>query len=220
MLEKELARVFVILFGILALLVAGEIMWRLKIFSAEYTRKFVHITAGVLISIWPWLVPFWVIQVMALLMIVVIYVSRGLKIFKGVHCVERKSYGEYAYAVGVLLAATFFQEQKVFASAVLVMAVGDGLAAVIGKKFGKRVYRVFGHKKTLEGSVAFYFICVLCFSLLLTIDQQFFAQTMRQTLLIAFGSALLMMTEAAGVYGLDNLGLTILSGLIAMAVFA
>lgn len=41
----------------------------------------------------------------------------------------------------------------------LILLAADGFAAIIGSKLGK--IRIF-HKKTLEGSLAFFIVCLIC----------------------------------------------------------
>lgn len=52
-----------------------------------------------------------------------------------------------------VLALLFFNEPAVIAVGILPLAYGDGLGAVIGKKFGKHQYKIFD-KKSIEGSLA------------------------------------------------------------------
>lgn len=41
-------------------------------------------------------------------------------------------------------------------AAILAMACGDGAAALVGRRLGTRKYRVLGHARTMEGTLALF----------------------------------------------------------------
>ncbi len=146
------------------MLLAAEFLWLSKrVQQAEVSRKFVHILAGVFIASWPFFIPFWVIQILSLLMLAGVFVSKKLQVFKSIHAVERPTYGEYLFPVGVLLAATFARSDWVYVAALLHLSLADGFAALFGTRSLKkrRGYKMFGQSKTLIGSLAFYVTSVL-----------------------------------------------------------
>ena len=57
-------------------------------------------------------------------------------------------------SIGVVV-AWFWPLEKPYYGAIgiLIMALGDGFAALIGRKFGKHPYQVWGEKKSIEGSL-------------------------------------------------------------------
>ncbi len=205
--------------GILALLIVSEVLWHMKLIRGEMGRKFVHMTAGLLIASWPLLISFRTIQILSMCFIAAIYVSKRFNILKSIHAVDRKSYGEYGYAIGVGISSVLFPQPRVFASAVLVMAVADAFAALIGTKWGRHKYKVGKDTKSLEGSAAFYITCALIYSGLLLVKGEFANQSLMQTVYISGGAAVLMIVEALGIYGTDNIALPIAAGLIANQLF-
>ncbi len=205
--------------SIFVLLVVSEVLWHMRLIRGEMGRKFVHMTAGLLVAAWPLLISFRTIQALSMCFIAAVYVSKRFSVFKSIHSVDRKSYGEYSYAIGIGISAVLFPQPRVFASAVLVMAVADALAALIGTKWGKHKYRVGKDTKSLEGSLAFYLTCVLIFCGLLAIKDEFDSQSLTKTIYISGGSSVLMLTEALGIYGIDNIALPIVAGLIANQLF-
>ena len=82
-----------------------------------------------------------------------------------------------------------------FQFGVLVMGISDPLAGWVGERFGAHPVRVFGHRKSLEGSLAFFLSSLaLAFLFVPALGYEMF--------LIA---AFLTLVECCLVYGLDNL---------------
>jgi dolichol kinase len=85
------------------------------------------------------------------------------------------------------------------------MALADGLAAVIGSTAGKNWgYKVFGHPKTVIGSMAFWLtsVCVVGAGIVLignTVDFTHYA------LLIIFLPPILTVLENVAICGTDNI---------------
>jgi dolichol kinase len=103
-------------------------------------------------------------------------------------------------AVGIGFAAMAFPFKAALAGAFLV-CLCDGLAAVVGMKFGK--HRIMFIKKTYLGTLAFFLAAVLSLFPLLG---------WQGTLITASVATLI---EAMSIEGIDNLFLPILGGLLA-----
>ena len=92
------------------------------------------------------------------------------------------------------------------------MTWGDGFAALIGKRFGKHSYELWGMKKSWEGSSAMAIISfsVCAIILLATIGNLW--QIWLISLIVGLSAAGL---EAFSKFGIDNLTVPVLSGAIA-----
>ncbi|WP_048149550.1 diacylglycerol/polyprenol kinase family protein [Palaeococcus ferrophilus] len=128
-------------------------------FSPEFTRRVVHILAGDIIVVLPLFKSLpWVIAIPALLaLFVLLGIALGLPIRDSLVPEgddPLHAYGPvyYIVSIGVLVAA-FGTKSVIPVVATFVMAWGDGFAAMVGMKFGRR--RLWGGK-TLEGSIAFF----------------------------------------------------------------
>lgn len=102
-----------------------------------------------------------------------------------------------------VLAYLFFDNMVVIAIGILAMSYGDGFASVIGLKYGKKKFNVFGDKKSYIGSAAMFIItfitmiiALLYYNILIT----FFILSV--LLLIAL---VVTFIEALTPRGLDNL---------------
>lgn len=63
-------------------------------------------------------------------------------------------WGSACYAAGVLMLLTFLGNVNEIAAAVFILAVGDGLSTIVGRK--GRVKLPYNRGKTLEGALAFF----------------------------------------------------------------
>lgn len=174
--------------------------------EAEIIRKIVHIGMGNVILIAWWLdIPAYVGITASVFASLITLLSYKFPILPGINSVSRQSLGTFFYAVsiGVLVGIFWYLHQPQYAVlGIMIMAWGDGLAALIGKRFGKHKYIVFGAQKSWEGSLTVtlssYFICAI----LLFIVQGNIWQTWIISLIVALIATIL---EAFSFLGIDNL---------------
>ncbi len=138
--------------------------------DSEIKRKVVHIGAGNVILLAWWLhIPAWVGITASILASAVTLLSYKLPILPGINSVGRQSLGTFFYAVSIgLLIAWFWplQQPQYAVLGVLVMTWGDGLAALIGQRFGKHPYQLWGMKKSWEGSLTMALVSYVVSSLI------------------------------------------------------
>lgn len=138
-------------------LLVSEYLWRTNRFHSESSRKFVHIIVGTFIATWGFFMTKQQIQVLSLVLLVGVLLSMKLSLFSSVHGVSRRTWGEPLFAATIGIVATITSSEYIFAAAILHLSLADGLAAIIGVKYGgKTGYKLFGHYKTLIGSLVFY----------------------------------------------------------------
>ncbi|MEL6438293.1 MAG: diacylglycerol/polyprenol kinase family protein [Cyanobacteria bacterium J06621_8] len=139
------------------LLIVAEILSRLVTDDPELTRKVVHIGSGNVILIAWWLkISQTVILSAVVIAALVAITSYILPILPSIESVGRKSFGTLFYALSMgVLTLFFWQEQPHYAViGILIMAWGDGLAAIIGQRFGRHKYHLGTITKSWEGSLA------------------------------------------------------------------
>jgi phytol kinase len=143
------------------LLVLNELWFRRSGKRGELSRKFVHISVGSFAALWPFFLSWNQIRLLSLAFLLVVAASKYFGIFKAIHSVQRPTWGEVFFAVvaGILTLVT--HSKGIFAAALLQMSLADGLAAIIGVRYGKHTYQVFGHRKSLEGTLTFFITSVL-----------------------------------------------------------
>ncbi|MBN3889195.1 MAG: phosphatidate cytidylyltransferase [Nostoc sp. JL31] len=184
----------------------------------EIVRKIVHIGTGNVILIAWWLdIPASVGITASILASAITLLSYRLPILPGINSVGRQSLGTFFYSVsfGILVAWFWYLQQPQYAAlGILVMTWGDGLAALIGQRFGKHKYKVFGTQKSWEGSLTMMLVSYLVSNLILVGTQGNSWQTWTVSLLVAFTATAL---EAVSFLGIDNL--TVPLGSAALAFF-
>lgn len=187
--------------AVLGILLVSEFWHRLGRHSNEFSRKFVHITVGSFVAFWPFFLSWNQIIFLSAAFLAGVAVSRYLNIFQAIHSVQRPTWGEVFFAAAVGIVALVAQSKGIYAAAVLQMSLADGLAAVIGTRFGKgNSYKVFGATKSVVGTLTFF---VTSSALLIG-----YSVVTEAYLPLAFLIALAIGTsfiENLGVGGLDNL---------------
>lgn len=125
--------------------------------------------------------------------------------------VGRRTYGDYAYVAGIVISALIFDRPFTFIAAVLILALSDGLAGLIGRTFGSHQYAWFGVRKSYLGSAVFFLITSFVSWQLLIASQIDPANAALGALIIAIPTTLL---ESAIGYGLDNFAVPLAAGLL------
>lgn len=186
---------------------------RSPIRDPELVRKVVHIGTGNVILLAWWLdIPAWVGIAASVVAGAVTLLSYYFPILPGINSVGRKSLGTFFYAVSIgVLTAWFWrlQQPQYAVLGVLVMTWGDGLAALVGQRFGKHPYNIWGIQKSWEGSFAMAGVSYIVSSLIFLGVQG----NVWQTWVVAIAIALVATgLEAFSKYGIDNLTVPLVSG--------
>jgi phytol kinase len=189
-----------------AVLLLAAIVNRYTSADAEIMRKVVHIGSGnVILFAWLLHIPAWVGITASILASAVTLLSYKLPILPGINSVGRQSLGTFFYAVSIgLLIAWFWplQQPQYAVLGVLVMTWGDGLAALIGQRFGQHPYKIWGMKKSWEGSLTMALVSYIVSSLIFLGLQGNVWQTWIVPVAIALVATSL---EAFSKFGIDNL---------------
>ncbi len=188
------------------LLLVASLLSRFGTGNAEVIRKVVHIgTGNVILFAW-WLhIPAFVGVGASILASIVTFLSYRFPILPGINSVGRKSLGTFFYAVSIgILVAWFWAINcpQYAALGILVMAWGDGLAALVGQKFGKHPYKIWDNNKSWEGSGTMALVSFIVSSLIFLSVQGNIWQTWIVSIIVALVATTL---EAFSVYGIDNL---------------
>ncbi len=137
---------------------ASEILHRFKQ-DSELVRKVVHIgTGNVLLIAW-WLhIPTWLCLASGVIFSAIALASHHTNILPMLNDVGRKTYGVFYYALSItVLVGLLWERYPQYAViGVMVMSWGDGMAALIGKRFGKHTFVHMGNKRSYEGSFAMF----------------------------------------------------------------
>lgn len=192
------------IFGVAFILLVSEFLWHTSMVKkAETPRKIVHILTGVYIAFWPLLMSQRWIQVLSVLLFVVVYASKRLRIFRSIHSVDRPTYGELLFPIGVFVSATFADSGWIYMAAVLHLSLADGLAALVGvRHIKKHGYKMFGQPKTTVGTAVFYLTSLAIITGTILFDPAAYQGNIYLIILLLPLTTTLI--ENVAVYGTDN----------------
>jgi phytol kinase len=200
-----------VIVGIFAVLMIGlQGYRRSRSKDPELVRKLLHIGMGLVTLALPWLFaatwPVLLLTAGFTLLLTALRFSRPLQRLLGgiIDGVSRESMGEIYFPVAVgLLFLLSGGDQITFCIPMLILALADASAALIGKRYGTLRYPTVDGEKSVEGSIAFLVVALLSTQIPLLL----FTDTGRaESLVIALTLSLLtMLFEAIAWRGLDNL---------------
>lgn len=211
----NLAYPLIAVFAYLGILVIiADILSRFIVDDPELTRKVVHIGSGnVILLAWWFNISSEVIVSAAIIAAAIAIVSYVIPILPSIESVSRRSYGTLFYAVSIgVLTACFWQHSPQYTTiGILVMAWGDGMAAIIGQRFGHHTYQIRGITKSWEGSLAMTAAAFIVTQLILLSVEGNNWQTWSISLVVAVVATVL---EAFSILGIDNLTVPLCSGFL------
>lgn len=198
---------------------SAELLKRWITTDPEITRKVVHIGTGNVILLAWWLdIPTWVGIAASVIFSLVTLLSYRYPILASVSGVGRKSLGTFFYALSIGILIAWFWPlglPQYAAIGILTMTWGDGLAALIGQRFGRHPYHAWGMKKSWEGSLSMVGVSCLIIYGILWITQGNSTATWVSAVAIAI---LVSTLEAFSKWGIDNLTVPIASAALCFAV--
>jgi dolichol kinase len=204
-----LSTAFLIVFG------TAEWLYRKRNIEVEYTRKLVHSLTGLITLSFPLLLENH-LEVLFLCssFLMILLASKKFKFLESVNAVKRKTHGSLLFPVAVYTCFVFqnlADNYLVYYLPILILAVSDPVAALVGKRFPIGRYTFRGHTKTLAGSLGFFVSAFLISYMGLELFSYFGRQeVVYHSAIIA---ALSCLTEAISKDGLDNITTTSFSAM-------
>ena len=133
--------------------------------SPEMQRKLVHMATGLYALGLPWIfADRWPVFMLLILALGIMMILRLPAFARGgvgatLHDVERRSYGDILLVMGI---GTVFIHAGgnaiLYVLPLAILALSDAAAALTGLRYGKRFFMVEEGQKSVEGSVAFFFV--------------------------------------------------------------
>ena len=195
-------------FSFLCLFGVGEILKEKLKIESEYTRKLIHLITGLIVLLFPFYFsnPISVFLLCSSFLIL-LSMSKKHKMLNSINGIKRKSYGSEYYPISVFICflVYYFQQNIVYYYLpILILAIADPLAAIVGMKTQFIKFKLGGEYKTIGGSIAFIFVALIITTL------TFYSLDLKVTI----GSVLIIsiittMVEAISKKGSDNLWIPI-----------
>ena len=195
----------------LALLFGVEILKRRLKTSHELSRRLAHIGAGIINIMAPLFVSHQAIILVNVVFTLLLLAGRNTQYFSSIQAVKRKTYGDVYFPLGIIIAATVLlpEHTQAFQYGVAIMGISDALAGLIGETWGKKIIVICGTPKTRAGALAFYISSFIITAI--------FAPHVTPLILVL--PLILTVVEFVLVFGLDNLVLPVVSGLLFLLFF-
>ena len=204
---------------------------RLGVLSGENGRKAIHVTIGVFAASFPVFMSRTNILVFHGMffvgLVVLSLASDFVRMHKGAtkiraakmvadtlaryEDVNRWTIGQFLYPLSLVFVVLLYDDMLIYSFAVLMMALADGFAAVIGKTYGKIIFYVPGGQKSLVGSLAFFSISFTLFSIYLVIETDVGLIGILPALIYALT---LTAVEAGIAGGFDNIAIPLLTAVL------
>jgi phytol kinase len=153
----DMAGLAMISAAIVALIVLVDVASRLWSLPHESTRKTAHVGSGLVLLSVPWLVHHpETLMALALIFSGALTLARRFGLLNSLHGVPRRSDGVMLFPLAVALVYGLSGRQPIqYCIPLLILAVSDTAAAMVGQRFGKLRYNVGNARRSLEGNVAF-----------------------------------------------------------------
>ena len=197
----------------IALVILGARFFEKK--GKEVSRKFIHIMLGN----W-WIIAMiffnnvWFASFVPATFVIINYISYKKDIIKVMERDEQDGFGTVYYALSLLILAVvsfgIFKNPILGLAPTLVMAYGDGLAAIVGKKIKSKRYKLGNTKKSFAGSLTMFFIAlILIGGYLLFIKKEMFWISSHWPLVSLMIAFCITAIEAVSGKGMDNISVPI-----------
>ena len=193
----------------------------------EWSRKLVHMGTGpVVLLAWALQIERGIALPVAAAVTVLTALNHRFRLLPAVEDVGRPSYGTVAYGASITLLLVLFwpAQPAAVAAGVLVMAFGDGLAGLLGPLVRSPSWSLWGQRKSLVGTGAMAIASAAVLSLLWFLQGPAGAVSGLEHWAAAgppqAGVAILVITalavglEQLSAYGLDNLSVPLVVGLL------
>ena len=175
---------------------------------AEGTRKFVHFSGAFVTIFFPFILKsHWTVLLLAVGFALIMLLTKKIGLLQSVHGVERKSDGAIYHPIAIyscFLYSQILNEPWFYVISILILAISDALAALVGKSYGANEFLVeVGLRKTIEGSVTFFLTSFLITHLILLLATN--TGRLESVLIALLISIIVTVFEGVSLKGADNL---------------
>lgn len=194
----------------------------------HFTRKIIHIGAG----LWIWGVLYffdhWYFGIIPFATFIILnYVFYRQQTFEQMDT-EESSPGTiyFALSISILTIALWrtggpIDRVPYAVAAIMAMTIGDAMASILGRRFGKHQYTTFGHTRSWEGTAAMAIFSFLAIYLVLrflpgsALSPNSFVLGPKSVLILSLvGTVVATAAEGLSPAGTDNLSVPLLTGLV------
>ena len=210
---------FILLAFILLVVIAHLLHTKLHV-PVDSSRKFLHISGGMLALCMPLLLPtHWWVLGLCLLAFFLLLFTYLLNYLQGIHGTKRKSIGSIIFPVPVyicFLCSEIWNSNLLFYLPICLLTIADPIAEWGGKKWGHLTKSFFNHQKTLAGTICF---AIAAFVLSISITSAY-NRSLIGVLMISIAVPVVSgLSELISLKGWDNITVPLSSLLILLLMF-
>ena len=169
----------------------------------EFGRKVIHIGTGAVVPLaWLFEIPSVIAIPCAAVITLITAMNHQWRFIAAIEEVDRNSYGTIAYGLAITILLVLFWPDRPDAvtAGVLVMALGDGLAGLIGRQLKTPQWIIFKQTKSIGGTATMAMVSILVLVILSNVTNQIISLPI--AIAIGLGATGL---EQISMRGLDNL---------------
>lgn len=185
----------------------AEYLGRKNILGKESSRKIPHIVTGLAIAFVAFFIDMRIMEPLLVVDALAVLIVYRFNLLPFSRAVDRLTWGELFFPLGLIGAAFISSDKWVFIAAVLVLGLADAAAALVGRALGKHKYKIFNHTKSLEGSTAFFITALIILAAIIFIIPSGLSVAWLAVIALALAATIV---EAITPWGMDNLLLPIL----------
>jgi dolichol kinase len=199
------ALIFLGIFGLLMILT--QILHKVFAIRSEVTRKFMHISGGLLsLFFFYFFKTHWWVLLLCLIAFLILLITYIKNLLPGIHKTNRVSFGSIFFPIPVyicFLIAINLQNHILFYLPISILTISDTIAEWGGKRWGTYTKSFFNGQKTLAGSLCF---AASSFIISLVLFEVMFGLPFIETLSISIAiSIIITPVELISLRGVDNL---------------
>jgi phytol kinase len=205
--KQEVLYIIYFMAAFLGLFASAELIYLFGKVKAGITRKIVHVGSGLITLLFPfYLTSHWSALFLSASFFALLLLSMKFNFLNSINGVERKTWGSLLYPCSVYLSFFSYVTQDnplYFFLPMLILAFSDTVAEILGKKLNWKPFLVFNHRKTIGGSLGFFFTTLIISFLLINYFTSF---TLSQILIFSIIISLFTtFSEAISPKGIDNI---------------
>jgi len=188
-------------------------------FPAMYSRKIVHIGSGIISSILPLLIDLTSTLVLGAGFTVLLIWAAKQNLLNSIHTINGRSSGTVLFPIGLMLCAGMFWniDPSIYQISALILGLSDGLAGIVGNRYGRSSYNITGIK-TFIGSLTFFAVTLI----IMLSAVVYYLRSVDLTIICIIVLSSLILTAVEGLLGKgwDNLILPPASGFLLYFIYS
>ncbi|MDJ0753823.1 MAG: hypothetical protein QNJ45_09915 [Ardenticatenaceae bacterium] len=199
---------------ILGCIAVGEGLSRIFKLGSDFSRKVVHIGVGMVVWFLPiWFTTPWPFVAMCGVFAVINFLDWKFGLLPGMNSSDKQNLGTvYFPIVTGLVSIIYWGYTPLMVAAMMPLTWGDGIAPIIGRRFGRQPYEILGNTRTMEGSFGFFvFATVASAAAMLFLPGPPPLETSMSLIMALLLGVLTAVTEGVSPWGLDNLTIPMVS---------